>query len=138
METYRSKIGLEIVIFIGSIFGLVSFMAIRDHTWPAFIIMAAAVVLCIYLLTSIKYRIINKDLVINCGFSISTKIRIEEIKKIKETYNPLSSPAASIDRIAVYYSRSGYVLLSPKRKMEFIRRLQEINPKIEVKLRKSL
>jgi len=137
MEKFKSKIGLELTLFIGGILSFVSTMLIINHAWPGLIVVAAVAGSCLYLFKSISYSINGNDLIINCGFAINMKIQIDRITKIKETYNPLSSPAASLDRIAIYYSKSGFVLISPKKKMDFINRLTEINPKIEVILRKK-
>lgn len=57
---------------------------------------------------------------------------INQIKKIKDTnYSILSAPAASLDRIAIYFAQQKTPLvISPKDKMGFIRNLQSINPNI--------
>jgi len=137
MEKFKSKIGLELILFFGGILSFVSTMLIIHHAWPGLIVVAAVAGFGLYFFKSIFYSINGNYLIINCGFAISMKIQIDRITKIKETYNPLSSPAASLDRIAIYYSKSGFVLLSPKKKMDFINRLTKINPKIEVILRKN-
>jgi hypothetical protein len=137
MEKYKSKFGLEIVLFIGIILGFVSIQLVMHHAWPGLIVIAGVILFSIYLFSSICYIIDDKNLIINCGFSIKMKIQINRITKIKETYNPLSSPAASINRLAIYYNKAGYILISPKEKIKFINRLIEINPNIEVTLRKS-
>ena len=138
MEKFKSKIGLELILFIGGILCFVSIILIINHAWPGFIVVAAVAGFVLYLFKSILYTINENYLIINCGFATTMKIQIDRITKIKETYNPLSSPAASLDRIAIYYNRSGFVLLSPKKKLDFINRLTEINPKIEVILRKKM
>ena len=137
MEKYNSKIGLELILFIGGVLGFVSTMLIIHLAWPGLIIIAAVAGFTLYLFKSIFYTIDGNYLIITCGFATTMKVQIDSITKIKETYNLLSSPAASLDRIAIYYGKSGFVLLSPKKKMDFINRLSVINPKIEVILRKN-
>lgn len=137
MENFKSKIGLELILLIGGILIFVSIMLIINHEWPGLIIVAAVAGSCLYMFKSISYSINGNDLIVNYGFAIKTKIRINTITKIKETYNPLSSPAASLDRIAIYFNKSGLLLLSPEKKLNFINRLTEINPEIEVILRKK-
>ena len=84
------------------------------------------------------YYIINgNDLTVKCGFMVCMTIKIVKIKKIKETNNPLSSPAASLDRIAIYYNNTDSTMISPKDKMEFINQLTNINSKIEVIFKKD-
>lgn len=137
MEKYKSKIGLELILFIGIILGFVSTILIIHKAWLGLIIIASVIVFCIYLFKSISYSIDITHLTINWGFGSKLKIQIDKITKIKETYNPLSSPAASLDRIGIYYSKSGFILISLKDKRDFINRLTELNPRIEVILRKK-
>ena len=70
-------------------------------------------------------------------FGVNENIEIKTIRKITETYNPLSSPAASIDRIEIFYNKFDSVLISPKKKKEFIEDILKINPNIEVIYRKK-
>ena len=49
---------------------------------------------------------------------MNTNIDIKSIRKIIETYNPLSSPAASIDRLEIFYNKFDSILISPKDKKE--------------------
>lgn len=60
-------------------------------------------------------------------------IKISNIASIKRSYNPLSSPAASLKRLSISLKngRTG-VLISPIREDEFIEELKAINPDIEV------
>jgi hypothetical protein len=138
MEKYKSKIGIELILFIGLILGLVSTILIIHHAWAGLLIIAGVLGFCIYLFLSISYFIDDIHLTINCGFGCKMKIQIDKITRIKETYNPLSSPATSLDRIGIYYSKSGFVLVSPKNKRDFINRLTQVNPRIEVILRKKI
>ena len=62
---------------------------------------------------------------------------INTIYKISETYNPLSSPAGSIDRLEIKYNKSESVLISPKDKNAFINDLILVNPNIEVQYRRD-
>ena len=82
------------------------------------------------LFKSIKYKIDGETLKIFMG----AKIDIKTIKKIYSTNNPLSSPALSLDRIAVVYNKFDEVLISPKEREAFIQELLKINPNIEVQL----
>ncbi|MFR9580623.1 MAG: PH domain-containing protein, partial [Rikenellaceae bacterium] len=57
------------------------------------------------------------------------------IKTIKRSYNSLSSPAASLKRLEVKFYHKGRAqsgLISPVREEEFITKLKEINPYIQV------
>ena len=52
-------------------------------------------------------------------------IPLETITGIVPTKNPLSSPALSFDRLSIRYGRGTQVMVSPKRKTEFIAALEE-------------
>jgi hypothetical protein len=68
---------------------------------------------------------------------VNIKIDIGVIRKIKETNNPLSSPALSLDRLWIDYGKGAAVMISPKDKEGFIRHILQINPSVEVKYRKQ-
>lgn len=112
-------------------------MMIINQIWLGLAINMAVVGFTIYLFASFRYIINESELIIESGFVKNITIKIENIKKIEETNNPLSSPAASLDRLAIYYDKSGFVLISPREKMEFIKNLTDINAKIMVTLKKD-
>ena len=95
------------------------------------------IVVISYLFLSIKYSIENENLNIKSGFLFNGNIDIKTIRRLSETNNILSSPAASIDRIEILYNKFDSVLVSPKDKMGFIKELTKINPEIGVKLKKD-
>ncbi|MFI3319732.1 MAG: PH domain-containing protein, partial [Rikenellaceae bacterium] len=69
-------------------------------------------------------------------FKMAT-IDIARIKTIKRSYNPLSSPAASLKRLEIRFYNKGRIetaLISPVRETEFLEKLKEINPYIEIKV----
>jgi hypothetical protein len=84
-----------------------------------------------------NYTIDSNKLTIKCGFLYNKTIDIKTIKKITETNNPLSSPAASLDRLEIAYGKNDSILISPKQKSEFINDIKRINPGIEIKLKKN-
>lgn len=137
MKKYKSKIGLGIVLFIAIVLGFTSTMMIINHVWPGLIVNLVVIGFVSYMFASTYYVINGKDLVIKCGFMFNMTVHIDRIKKVVKTNNPLSSPAASLDRLAIYYNKSDLVMVSPKDKMDFINQLTEINPKIEVILTKE-
>jgi hypothetical protein len=65
-------------------------------------------------------------------FIVNEKIDIEKIRKIEKTSSILSSPALSMDRIAVKYNKFDEIYISPKEKQLFVDELLLINPTIEV------
>jgi hypothetical protein len=59
-------------------------------------------------------------------------IDIQTIRKMELSNNPLSSPAASLRRLAIYYNKWGYVLISPKNREAFINDVLERQKKLEI------
>jgi len=103
---------------------------------PLFIPVSLIVIIA-YLFYDTTYTITGKELEIRFGFLYKQKIDITTIREIKETNNPLSSPAASLDRLDIRYGRSGSVLISPKDKQKFVQALLDIHPEIVVKWKKK-
>ena len=134
---YKSKLGLELIIPLILIFGYALFELISNRVWIGILIMLLTTLFIIYTFLSIKYEIENDNLNIKCTILMNTHIEIKSIRKVTETYNPLSSPAASIDRLEISYNKFDSILISPKHKKEFIKNLLEINPNIEIVYRKS-
>ena len=136
MKTYKSKIGLELVILLTIVFAWSIYDCISHKKWIAVIVLSIITVFISYLFLKIQYTIEQENLKISCGFLGSQTIDIKTIRKISETYNPISSPAASIDRLEIIYNKFDSVLVSPKDKKGFIENLKEVNPNIEVNYRK--
>jgi len=132
-KVYKSKISLGIVIFLVIVLGGVSALMITGRIWVglAFNLIIAGFVL--YVMTGFSYTIDGVNLIIKGGFRWKASIEIKTITKIAETNNPISSPAASLDRLAIYYNSRNAVMISPKDKKSFVEDLLKINPAIEVK-----
>ena len=71
----------------------------------------------------VYYQIDASVLTIRAGF-LRTSIPISQIMKVRPTWNPLSAPALSLDRLEIKYSPDGVLeeiaLVSPKDKKKFI------------------
>jgi hypothetical protein len=134
---YKSKLGLELIIPLALIFGYALFELILNRVWIGILIMLLTILFIIYTFISIQYKIENNNLNIKCTILMNIDIEIKSIRKVTETYNPLSSPAASIDRIEIFYNKFDSILISPKLKKKFIKNLLEMNPNIEIVYRKS-
>ncbi len=135
---YRSKIGYELAIPIFVALGVVAalMLKMKGPITPVLIPVSLIVILA-YLFYDTTYAIKGKELEIRFGFLYKQKIDITTIREIKETNNPLSSPAASLDRLDIRYGRSGSVLISPKDKQKFVQALLAIHPEIVVKWKKK-
>lgn len=73
----------------------------------------------------------DNRLMIRIGFFYHKEIYIKSIKKVRPTKDHSASPALSFfDRLEIRYHRYGRIVVSPNNKFEFIKRLQQVNPKI--------
>tara|TARA_R110002124_G_scaffold107094_2_gene259411 strand:- start:557 stop:970 length:414 start_codon:yes stop_codon:yes gene_type:complete len=132
LKNYKSKLGLELIIPISIIFGYALFELITEKSWFGVFIIFLIILFILSTFLSINYKIEKENLNVKCIFLVNENIEIKTIWKIVETYNPLSSPAASIDRIEIFYNKFDSILISPKKKKKFIEDILKINPNIEV------
>lgn len=137
MKMYKSKLGLELIIPLSILFGWILFDLISQKAWVGVALIVGIVTFLVYGLLSISYVVKEEQLTIKLGVLSYQKIDIHSIYKISETYNPLSSPAASIDRVEIMYNKFDSILVSPKDKKGFIENLTSINPNIEIIYRKQ-
>jgi len=137
-KVYNSKIGLELVIPIILVFGTVLFLTIIEKPrWIGIVILLPVILFTVHMFLTTNYTIENENLTIKCGFFFNKSIDIKTIKKIRETNNPLSSPATSIDRLEIIYGKFDSVMISPNRKIEFINNITTLNPNVEVEFKKK-
>lgn len=138
MTVYRSKIGKGILAVILISFGLPAYFLAQEFNLIAAIIFALTAALIAYLFTKIRYEINGDELKIRGDLVGSKPIEISSIRSIKETNNPIASPAASLDRLEITFGKfASKVLVSPKDKAGFIKHLLQINPDINVVYRKK-
>lgn len=83
-----------------------------------FMILVFIVALPVWLFVSTKYVVKDETLLIRSG-PFKWNIPIKEITGVTETRNPISSPALSLDRLALNYGKQKSVLVSPKEKSKF-------------------
>ena len=129
---YRSKVDWWLgLILIGSM-GLMIGVALepivqgKGIDWGITIV-AILTLLIILPLFFMKYVLYSDHLYISCGIYGKMRIPYEMIQNIKETHNPLSSMAMSLDRIQIDYLENGVhrmMLISPARKKEFIEKIE--------------
>ena len=129
--THRSKIGLEIVLPIAAILGMITFLMVRHQVWIGLAICTIIIGLIVHVFASTTYTITHERLLVRCGMIESYDINIDEIEVIKKTRELTNAPALSTDRIEIYY-RSGRILLSPVDKKKFSQDLVRVNPHISI------
>lgn len=132
MKKYRTKYGLELLGFLLLVFGFMFYIA-QEELLMMFFVMVPVMVFIALVLFSIRYTVDESILTVHSAFFIRTKIDIKTIRKIRESNNPLSSPAGSMDRLEVQYgNKYDSILISPANTDDFIQHLLSINPAIEV------
>jgi hypothetical protein len=129
MKVYRSKIDwwLMLVVYGAFVFPIVEGIQMKQYIMS--LVFVGIILLISVLFYTTRYTIEGENLLI-----WRTKIDIKSIRKIYKTRNPLSSPALSIDRIAIVYNKFDEVLISPADRAAFVQELVAINPAIEVHL----
>ncbi|MGV3458858.1 MAG: PH domain-containing protein [Flavobacterium sp.] len=87
------------------------------------------------LFLTITYIITEDTLIVGSGIFGKQKIAIADITSVCKSYNPLSAPALSINRLEIKYGQNyDYTLISPVRREEFVAELLKINPNIKVEI----
>jgi len=132
MTTYPSKLGIGIVLFITLVIGAISVHMILEKEWLSFGVNISVFVLVYLLYKSTNYIISGDNLNVKSSFIINENIDINTITKIKETNNPLSAPAFSLDRLEITYGKGSNILISPREKTEFLNQIKSINIDIDI------
>jgi hypothetical protein len=129
MKIYKSKVDWWLVVLVLAVFGFPIVDGVLSKENMLSVVFIILLLLFYILAITLKYKIEGEYLTI-----WRTKIDIKTIRKVYATRNPLSSPALSINRIAIVYNKYDEVLISPKDRADFIEELLKVNPNIEVKL----
>lgn len=138
--TYRSKVDWWLGLLLGGSVILTLYVTIepiiRGKGVQGVTIIAAVIVLVTVLpLFGIKYVFYSSHLLVSCGIYGKERVEYGKIRQLKETKNPLSSAAMSLDRLQIDYLENGVhktVLISPVRKKEFMERLEQYRKQTEV------
>ncbi len=129
MKVYRSKIDWWLILLILGVFGYPIVEGLVKRQLGLSLTMLAILLVIFWMFSKIKYIIDSNVLKIWW-----LKIEIKSIKRIYKTRNPLSSPALSLDRIAIVYNKYDEVLISPKDKQGFVDELLKQNSEIKVEI----
>lgn len=135
---YPTKVSVTLVLIISLIMGCILVPYAIKSMWIPFTIILILHFLLLFMLASIKYVITESQLIIDQSLGKWGKevIDISTIKSIEPTHTILSAPASSLDRLRISYNKYDDIIISPRRKEEFIRQLQSINPQIVFKEKK--
>ena len=132
---YPTKVSATLVLIISLIMGCILVPYAIKSLWIPFTIILILHFLLLFMLANIKYVITESQLIIDQSLGKWGKevIDISTIKSIEPTHTILSAPASSLDRLRISYNKYDDIIISPRRKEEFIRQLQSINPQIVFK-----
>ena len=132
---FYSKVDWWYYVLIAVMGGWMVYLFWIKEIIVAFIFMAITSFM-IRMLTSMRYIVTSDDmLVIEYGFQFLKPVRIplSDIVRIERKFNPISSPALSLDRIEVYFRKGKLVVsvcISPKNREDMVRMLQKRNGQI--------
>jgi hypothetical protein len=142
-KKFRSRVSVIMLIFLLasllSPFVLISIVCAVTGNWSVF---TAIILICVFGVLPLLFTLFCALPYCTCIVTETTlhiafdKIPIADICRIKRSYNPLSAPAASFKRLAVYRTVNGKqklsALISPVREQEFLDTLKAINPSIQI------
>jgi Bacterial PH domain len=106
---------MVIEVFVG-----ISILWLGKETWVG-VVMLLAGALIGWLITTNYYVVNETDLLIHCG-PLWWKVPLHAIESITPTWNLLSSPALSLDRLWISYSignKKRAIMISPREKEWF-------------------
>lgn len=98
------------------------------------IVVVCTIAFLVFMYRSTYYIIEKNELTIRSMLIVHKKIQVDTITKIYKTRNPLSSPALSINRIAIVYNKYDEILISPLDRKQFIEELAAINSEITIEV----
>lgn len=130
---FKSKVDIWMAIIfilipISMIYGVIT-----EPSAILLLITALIIVLLCILFFGTKY-VIEEDELIVYGGIYKKRIQIRQIRSLRPSKNPLSAPAMSIDRIEITFDpHIQVILVSPKDKELFVKKLLEVNPDITLK-----
>jgi hypothetical protein len=128
---FRTKHDFGLGLLIWGILFLATIPAIVQKAIPAFAIMIIVILFVGWIWFGTGYEICENELKISCG-PFRQKIPLREIREVKRTRSPLSSPACSLDRMEIKYGKSKRVMISPADKENFIKTIIKKSPSIQL------
>ena len=131
-KVFRSRVSVLMIILTLPIFVIAVVPIIQYGDYKMLLPLGGILLFIILLLSGIRYVVVAGKLLVKIWFIRTWSINIMDIVSVKRSYNPLSSPAASLKRLCISCSTRGSCLISPVREQEFIETLKAINPHIRV------
>ena len=101
-----------------------------DKQWIKIMVLFPIGFVLIWIWFKTGYRIEGDSLIIRSG-PFKKEILMDEIYRIRETKNPFTAAALSMDKIEIYYGKYDFISISPEDKTGFIRELRKRNANIK-------
>ncbi|WP_019540347.1 PH domain-containing protein [Proteiniphilum acetatigenes] len=136
-KVFRSRISVLLLGFTLAIFIPCTIPMIKHMIIPGLFIMGGSFLFIVILFTGMRYIISGDKLFVKIGNIPCGSVKITNIISVERSYNPLSSPAASLKRLSISLdgkAKFPYMLISPVREKEFIEELKMLNPNIFVRV----
>jgi len=132
MREFKSKtdLWLGLTILMSALISLVvSFgMAVSMNALGvvfAVVVFVAGVVMPLWILLGTRYIVSADNLRVKSG-PFTWDIAISSITAVKNSKNPLSSPALSLDRLHIQYQQGKSLMVSPKNRDEFLAAIDQL------------
>lgn len=125
-KTYYTRVSVALVTFITAAFAVPIVMSVLCAEYVVMFICVAVLLLTYGLLFSIRYRVEDGKLKIYTLFW-HQDISVEKINRVEPSSCLISSPAASLDRLAIYWGdKNKVVYISPRHQEEFLREINAV------------
>lgn len=122
--------GPILLLLIGSVF-----FQFRDEPQSVWITIGVLLFVGSFLLNT-KYTIFSDGtLKVVSGFMPFPKVDLREVTAVVYTRNPISSPALSLRRLAIYKGNSLLIIISPENREAFINEMKKFNDSLSVVLK---
>ena len=136
-KVFRSRISLLIIGVPLVILLLVAIFPFYYSSYKGLYGIGGIMLFFIFLICGIRYIILGNKLYVKVFWIISSgSVNIADVISVVRSYNALSSPAASEERLCISVKKGlkkyPHLLISPVREREFIEQLKAINPDIYV------
>lgn len=125
---YRSKIGMGMVSVLAIVYVACSLLMLLDNAWPGMFVITPLFAFVGYTFASTYYVIDGEILRVKSGLFYNKTFNIKAFRKIVNTNSAINAPAASLDRIELFFNGYDSVVISPKNKEAFIAHIKSINP----------
>ena len=139
-KTYKSNVDLWIAIILILVVVLGVFSIILSIFFGTSVnesiglgITGIVMILSVLIFLPVNYTLLESQLLIRFGL-FRHRINYQDIKSVKKTFNLLSSPALSLKRIEIQYSKGiGFTLISPNDIESFVKDLSIKCPHLTLK-----